>query len=65
MWRVHRLIIETDGYEHHRDRASFEADRARDAKLTLMGYTVIRITWRQLHEEPDAIAADLKRLLGL
>jgi very-short-patch-repair endonuclease len=63
LWRHQRLIVETDGYEHHRDRASFEADRARDAKLTLMRYTIIRITWRQITGDPGGVAATLRALL--
>jgi very-short-patch-repair endonuclease len=63
LWRHQGLIVETDGYEHHRDRAAFEADRARDAKLSLMGYTVIRVTWRQLTSDPGGVAATLRALL--
>jgi very-short-patch-repair endonuclease len=63
LWRQQGLIVETDGYEHHRDRAAFEADRARDGKLTLMGYTVIRVTWRQLTGDPGGVAATLRALL--
>jgi very-short-patch-repair endonuclease len=64
LWRDQRLIIETDGYEHHRGRDAFEADRARDAKLTLMGYAVVRITWRQITGDPDGVAATLRALLN-
>jgi very-short-patch-repair endonuclease len=64
LWRQQRLIVETDGYEHHRDRAAFEADRARDAELSLMRYTVIRITWRQITSDPGGVAATLRALLG-
>jgi uncharacterized protein DUF559/putative AbiEi antitoxin of type IV toxin-antitoxin system len=44
-WPTHRLIVETDGWETHRTRAAFEADRARDAALTAAGYKVLRFTW--------------------
>jgi very-short-patch-repair endonuclease len=63
LWRDHRLIVETDSWEHHRDRASFESDRARDTKLTHMGYRVVRITWRQICDDPDEVAASLYALL--
>ncbi|HKE14035.1 MAG TPA: type IV toxin-antitoxin system AbiEi family antitoxin domain-containing protein, partial [Kofleriaceae bacterium] len=33
-WPTNRLIIETDSWQHHGSRASFEADRAKDAALT-------------------------------
>jgi REase_MTES_1575 len=62
LWREQRLIVELDGHETHRTRAAFERDRERDRILQAAGWRVVRITWRQLHEDPDAIAADLLRL---
>src|SRR3954447_12867679 len=38
LWRDRGLIVETDGFRHHGDRASFEADRARDARLQSRGF---------------------------
>lgn len=48
LWRDRRLIVETDGYRYHRGRAAFEDDRARDLRLKLLGYDVLRLTERQL-----------------
>jgi very-short-patch-repair endonuclease len=56
-------VVEVDGFETHRTRASFEADRARDARLKLMGYDVLRFTCRRITDDPDAIAATLSHLL--
>jgi len=55
---------EVDGYAYHRNRAAFERDRRKDAALVAAGYTVIRVTWRQIEEEPLAVVALLARLLG-
>jgi hypothetical protein len=63
LWREQRLIVELDGREVHGTRAAFETDRARDRILQAAGFRVIRITWRQLHESPAAVAADLRALL--
>lgn len=63
VWREHRLIVELDGRAVHATRRAFEADRARDRALTVAGWRVIRVTWRQLHRDPAALAADLHRLL--
>jgi very-short-patch-repair endonuclease len=63
LWSDARLIVEVDGYSVHRGRHAFEADRARDTKLKLLGYEVIRFTWRQLTENPAGVAAALRRLL--
>jgi hypothetical protein len=47
-WPEHRLIVETDGYEHHGTRAAFERDRAKDAQLTVRGWRVLRFTEPQV-----------------
>jgi Protein of unknown function (DUF559) len=65
LWRQHRLIVELDGRATHDTRQAFESDRARDRILQAAGFRVIRITWRQLHESPAAVAADLRALLRL
>lgn len=42
------LVIEVDGREFHDRESSFEKDRVRDARLTIAGYTVLRLTYRQV-----------------
>jgi hypothetical protein len=64
-WRDQRLIVELDGRAVHDVTDAFEADRARDRRLEAAGWRVVRITWRQLHDTPDEVEADLRRLLGL
>ncbi len=63
VWRAQRLIVELDGSAVHGTRRAFEADRARDCALTIAGWRVIRITWRQLHRDRAALAGDLLRLV--
>jgi REase_MTES_1575/Transcriptional regulator, AbiEi antitoxin len=63
LWRDAKLIVETDGAAVHHTRTAFERDRRRDAELTAAGYRVVRITWRQLTEDPAAVIAILRRLL--
>jgi very-short-patch-repair endonuclease len=63
LWRDRRLIVELDGRQAHGTASAFEVDRARDRALATAGWRVVRITWRQLHEEPGALAADLRALL--
>jgi very-short-patch-repair endonuclease len=64
-WPAHKLIVEVDGYKYHRTRGRFERDRRKDAALTVAGYRVIRITWRQLRYEPYSVAAQLGALLSV
>lgn len=63
-WPEARLIVETDGRETHDTAVAFERDRRRDLDLKLAGWEVIRITWRQLHEEPERLLALLRAKLG-
>ena len=55
-WPEDRLIVETDGFEHHGTRAAFERDRARDARLTALGWRVIRLTDAQVRFEAASCA---------
>jgi hypothetical protein len=55
-WPEQRLIVETDGHEHHGTRAAFERDRARDARLTALGWRVMRFTARQVRRESGSVA---------
>jgi hypothetical protein len=64
IWRDQRLIVECDGFATHGTRRAFEADRARDRELVVAGWRVVRLTWRQLRDEPDVIARQLAALLG-
>lgn len=63
LWARQRLIVELDGKAFHDTARGFERDRERDRTLLAAGWRVMRITWRQLGDEPDAVAADLRRLL--
>lgn len=54
-----KLVVEVDGYATHGTRHAFERDRRRDADLAAAGYRVMRVTWRQLTREPEAVAARL------
>ena len=62
LWRAERLIVEVDGFRFHSSRAAFERDRLRDAELQADGFRVIRVTWRQLADQPEAMLARLARI---
>jgi very-short-patch-repair endonuclease len=64
-WPEHKLILEVDGYPFHSHRRAFERDRRRDAAHVAAGYRVIRVTYRQLLEEPVAVAVVIARTLEL
>lgn len=64
LWREEGLVAETDGYRFHSSRRAFEHDRMRDQRLTVAGFTVVRLTWRQLTQEPDRVLTTVKNLLA-
>jgi len=63
LWPRERLIVELDGRAVHGTRKAFESDRERDRLLMVDGWRVMRITWRQLHNQPASIASDLRKAL--
>ncbi|WP_272473928.1 DUF559 domain-containing protein [Baekduia alba] len=63
LWPRERLVVETDGWRTHRTRAAFEDDRARDQRLAVAGYRVVRFTHRQVVDAPDAVARTVAELL--
>jgi very-short-patch-repair endonuclease len=62
-WRTERLVVEIDGFAFHSSRRSFESDRRRDATLAAAGVRVMRVTWRQLDSEPQALLVRLAQAL--
>jgi very-short-patch-repair endonuclease len=63
LWRKQRFVVEVDGHAFHASRRAFESDRRRDALLAAAGFQVVRVTWRQLREEPEALLVRLARTL--
>ncbi len=63
VWPDRALIVETDGYEAHRGRAAFGADRAKDRALRAAGYEVLRFTWSDVVGAPDAVVRELRAAL--
>lgn len=59
LWEAQRVALELDSRAVHATPRNFESDRQRDRILIAEGWRTMRITWRQLQDEPEAIAADL------
>jgi very-short-patch-repair endonuclease len=64
LWREAGLAVEVDGFAFHGDRAAFEADRRRDAELAARGLNVVRVTWRQIVDEPQATLVRIGQALA-
>ncbi|HEX5929540.1 MAG TPA: hypothetical protein VFY48_09120 [Solirubrobacterales bacterium] len=64
MWPEQRLIAELDGWAAHGTDSAFEGDRRRDRTLVAERWRSMRITWLQLRDEPEEVAADLREALA-
>jgi very-short-patch-repair endonuclease len=64
LWREQRVIIELDGRDGHDSTPAFESDRSRDLALTAAGWRPGRVTSRRLRFDADALAKELRVLLG-
>jgi very-short-patch-repair endonuclease len=63
-WPEHGLVVELDGHANHSSRAQLRRDRARDLKLRSHDLRVVRYDWELMHQQPEAMHADLMRHLG-
>jgi very-short-patch-repair endonuclease len=63
VWREQRLIVETDGYQSHRGRVTFEADRERDSELRARGWNVLRFTNTKVSNEWPWVERIVRSLL--
>lgn len=57
-----KLAIECDGHAYHSTRDQRGRDADRDRELTLQGWSVIRFTGSQIHENPEKCADDVRRI---
>jgi len=62
-WRRERLVVEVDGRAFHSSGRRFESDRRRDAVLVAAGVRVMRVTWKQIVSEPEALVARMAQAL--
>jgi very-short-patch-repair endonuclease len=63
LWAAQRLVVEVDGATYHHTPADLDRDRRKDAELEAAGYRVVRMSWRQLRDQPEVVAARLARAL--
>jgi very-short-patch-repair endonuclease len=60
----HHLAIEVDGYAYHSKDGAFQRDRTRQNMLMLLGWTVLRFTWRDITERPEYVVATIEAALA-
>ncbi|MGO9498527.1 MAG: DUF559 domain-containing protein [Solirubrobacteraceae bacterium] len=54
-WPQYNLIVEFDGWQAHGHRQAFESNRKRDQIMLAKGMSTLRVTDRQLTNEPIAL----------
>ncbi|MGH2753046.1 MAG: DUF559 domain-containing protein [Actinomycetota bacterium] len=60
-----KLVIEVDGWRFHRINPDTRRDRARERKLVLGGWRVLRFTWDDVVKTPDLVLADVLKALTI
>jgi very-short-patch-repair endonuclease len=65
VFRAARLVVEADSRRHHGSWLDVEADHRRDLLLAGAGWSIVRVNWHQLVQEPElfvaAVRAHLRR----
>jgi hypothetical protein len=62
-WPDHRVVLELDSRKWHDRSDRFENDRLRDQLAMSHGWIVVRVTWRQLHDDAHGVASRLRAIL--
>ena len=63
-WPHERLVVEVDGWDFHKERPQFEEDRRRGLVHNAAGYTVTRVSAKQLRDEPELALAGIRGITG-
>jgi very-short-patch-repair endonuclease len=58
------VAVELDGAEHHFSAAQRERDMRRDERLAVLGWVVVRLSWRRVRSDPDGVRRALCELLA-
>jgi very-short-patch-repair endonuclease len=59
-----RLVVEADGERYHSGTQARQADAHKQARLEAAGYRVVRVSWRQVVEEPALTVSRVRRGLA-
>jgi very-short-patch-repair endonuclease len=63
VWHRQRVVVEVDAWETHRTRKAFYNDPRRDQLLVLAGWSVVRVTSRDLDEDPHRVVDVVRTML--
>jgi very-short-patch-repair endonuclease len=60
-WRAAGLVVEVDGFEHHRERDQFNEDRRRGLVHRAAGFEVVRVSADHVYDKPGLVLRALRR----
>jgi len=61
---AHQLAIPLDGWRHHGTRSAWQRDMASRARLAVMGWRVVALTWSDIVHRPTEVVDLLRRGLA-
>jgi very-short-patch-repair endonuclease len=64
VWEEQKMAVPIDSWKYHSTHSAFEGDRRRLNALQLLGYRLLVVTDRRLVDAPEAVLADLRKLLS-
>ena len=64
LWYEAGVVVEADGYEFHRDRADYVADRRKSQAYARLGLTLLRFSWEDVHARPDVVVETGRTVLA-
>lgn len=64
VWPAAKVVVETDGWESHSTRRSFQADRTLSNRLQLAGWTILRFTYADVNRRPEEVADAIRVALS-
>jgi len=63
-WPAHRVAVELDGWQRHKDRVAFQHDRTKGNLITQAGWRLFRYTHDDVVRRPAETAAALGAFLA-
>ncbi len=64
LWPDERVVVELDGWAHHKERAAAARDRDKTNRLQVAGYLVLRFLHGDVVGRPSEVAAAIRGLLA-
>jgi very-short-patch-repair endonuclease len=64
VYELAKLIIEADSFKYHGTKNGWENDNRKRARLIALGYRILPVTWRMLHEQPEVVENLVRRSLS-